>query len=171
MRNLIGGVAAILIGAGYLTMALRLRESALADAVGPAGFPKLLAGSMMVLGIILCVQSLLAKRARRASAPVAAGGQIPEDEDLDADARRSGWIGTRRAAGMLALGIAYLIIVPYLGYVPSIALLIVAAALYQGAAWSWRLPAVAAAGAVVYWLVFVQLLGIPLPAGLIAGYF
>jgi hypothetical protein len=168
MRNLIGGLAAILIGAGYLTMALRLRESALADAVGPAGFPKLLAWSIMALGVILCLQFLLVWRA---SAPAAAGGNIPDEEDLDADARRSGWVGTRRAAGMLGLGIGYLIVVPYLGYVPSIALLIVATALYQGAAWSWRLPAIAAAGAVVYWLVFVQLLGIPLPAGLIAGYF
>lgn len=168
MRDLIGGVAAIAIGAGYVLMSLGLRESALADAVGPAGFPKILAVAMIGLGVILCVQSLLALR------PLGAGAPAPDDgadEDLDAEARRAGWGGALRAAGMLALGAGYLLVVRHIGYVPAIALLILAVALYQGAAFSWRLVAIAALGAVLYWAVFVQLLGIPLPAGPIAGFF
>ena len=168
MRDLIGGVAAIAIGAGYLLMSLSLRESALADAVGPAGFPKILAWTMIGLGAVLCVQSLLALRPRGVVGPAP---EAPADEDLDAEARRAGWGGALRAAGMLALGAGYLIVVRHIGYVPAIALLILAVALYQGVAFSWRLVAVAGFGALHYWAVFVQLLGIPLPAGPIAGFF
>jgi putative tricarboxylic transport membrane protein len=66
-RDLIGGLAAILIGAGYLAMALQIRASALSDSVGPAGFPKLLAAIMIGLGVILCGRALLAGRADRKS--------------------------------------------------------------------------------------------------------
>jgi hypothetical protein len=166
MRDLIGGIAAIVIGAGYLAMASGLRESALADAVGPAGFPTALAWAMIGLGAILVMQALWAVRATRAAHPA----PTPADEDLDAEARRSGVAGVLRAAGMLGLGIAYLLVIPWLGYIPSIALLIVAAALYQGAALSWRVFAIGIAGALAYWLIFVRLLGIPLPAGWLGSF-
>jgi hypothetical protein len=167
MRDLIGGIAAIAIGAGYLAMALGLRESALADAVGPAGFPKALAWAMIGLGAILVAQALWVARTRPAADAVPA----PADDDLDAEARRSGAAGALRAAGMLGLGVGYLLIIPWLGYVPSVALLIIAAALYQGAALSWRVFAIGVAGALAYWLIFVRLLGIPLPGGWLGSLF
>jgi putative tricarboxylic transport membrane protein len=171
MRNLVGGIAAIVIGAGYFVMTLGIRESALADAVGPAGFPKALAYSMIALGAILCAQALLASRAGRAAGPASAGAvPVPADDDLDAEARESGLGGLARVAGMLALGIVYLLIIRYLGYIPSVALLIIAVALYQGAPFSWRVIAIGVAGALVYWIIFVWLLGIPLPGGLLADY-
>jgi putative tricarboxylic transport membrane protein len=171
-RDLIGGVAAIVIGGGYLVMALGLRESALADAVGPAGFPKALAFAMLALGLVLCAQALWAARTRRAAALVRpAPAERPLEENIDAEAGDIGVAGLVRAAGMLALGIGYLVVVPYLGYVPSIALLIVAAAVYQGTVLSWRVVAVGIGGAIVYWLVFVWLLGIPLPAGKLVDLF
>jgi putative tricarboxylic transport membrane protein len=160
-RNLIGGVATIAIGAAYLFMASSIRTSALDDAVGPAGFPKALAYALLGLGLILCLQSLWAIRARRAVA-----GAQPAGTDEDHGVR-----GLLRAAGMLALGIVYLLIVRWLGYVPSIALLIIASALYLGTPFSWRVVAIGVAGAIAYWVVFVWLLGIPQPSGLLAGLF
>ena len=170
-RNLIGGILTILIGAGYLMMAQNIRASALSDTVGPAGFPKALAYAVIGLGVVLCVQSLLAVRARRSGAveavaegaPASAGGGGAEDLGSLAS--------VLRAAGMLALGIAYLLIVRYLGYVPSVALLIVAAALYLGTPFSWRVVAIGIVGAVTYWVVFVWVLGIPQPAGLLGRLF
>src|SRR5687768_7285036 len=126
-RNLIGGIATIVIGAAYLLMASGIRASALSDSVGPAGFPKALAYAMIGLGLILCLQSLVAFRARR-HAVIVAGGPAVTGTDADAE-NFGGMRGILRAAGMLALGIGYLLIVRYLGYVPSIALLIVAASL------------------------------------------
>jgi hypothetical protein len=160
-RNLIGGIATILIGLAYLAMTFQIRASALDDSVGPAGFPKALAFMLTGLGLILCVQSLWALRARRLAA-------APTPADASGGEGRGGAQGMLRAAGMLALGIAYLLILRRLGYVPSIALLIIAAALYLGTPFSWRVVAIGVAGAVVYWVVFVRVLGIPQPPGLLA---
>ena len=159
-RNLIGGIATIVIGASYLVMALSIRASALDDSVGPAGFPKALAVAMIGLGLMLCAQSFWAMRQRRVTAAPSA-----------AETEGGGGRGVIRAAGMLALGIAYLLIVRYVGYLPSIALLIIAAALYLGTPFSWRLVAVGIAGAIVYFVVFVLILGIPQPPGLLAGFY
>jgi Na+-transporting NADH:ubiquinone oxidoreductase subunit NqrB len=54
----------------------------------------------------------------------------------------------------------------FLGYVPAIILLIAAVALYEGIRPSWRVLAVAAGGAALFWLLFVVLLGAPQPRGL-----
>ena len=48
------------IGSGYLWMAYQIRQSALDDAVGPAGLPKVLAVLMIGLGAMLCLKALLA---------------------------------------------------------------------------------------------------------------
>ena len=168
-RNLIGGIATIVIGAAYLLMASGIRASALSDSVGPAGFPKALAYAMIGLGLILCLQSLVAFLARRRAVVVAGG---PAVTGADAGAEDFGGMhGILRAAGMLALGIVYLLIVRYLGYVPSIALLIVAASLYLGTPLSWAVVAIGIAGSLVYWAVFVLILGIPQPPGLLGGLF
>jgi hypothetical protein len=164
-RNLIGGVATIVIGVAYLAMAYGLRESALSDTVGPAGFPKSLAYALIILGAILCAQSLVAIRARRST--VAAGGSASTGEGAAEGEDLGGVRAVWRAAGMLALGIVYLTLIRHLGYLPSIALLIIAAALYLGTPFSWRGVAIGAAGAVVYWVIFVWILGIPQPPGLL----
>ena len=167
-RNLIGGLATVAIGVAYLVMALGIRTSALADSVGPAGFPKVLAYALIGLGLVLCAQSLYAMRARRAVLPGrAAAGSDPGSEAESHDNPR----GVLRAAGMLGLGIAYLLIIRYLGYVVSVALLMVASALYLGIPLSWRVFAIGAAGALVYWLLFVWILGIPQPPGLLGRLF
>jgi hypothetical protein len=165
-HNLIGGVATIAIGAAYLAMASTIRASALSDSVGPAGFPKLLAWIAIGLGVVLCGQAFLAFRAPPAG--------IPAAEAADVRPTAEGHValqGVLRAGGMLAIGIGYLLVVRHLGYIPSIALLIVACALYLGTPFSWRVVAVGIGGAVVYYLVFDLTLGIPQPPGLISGVF
>ncbi|MBO0905907.1 tripartite tricarboxylate transporter TctB family protein [Jiella sonneratiae] len=159
-RDLIGGLAAIAIGAGYLSMALEIRHSALDDAVGPAGLPKVLAFLMIGLGAILCVKAALAGGPARPAGPVS-------DEAATAEATGIRFSGIARAGGLLAIAAAYLLVVHPLGYLPSIFMLLVAASLYGGAALTWRVFAIGAGGAVFYWLLFVQLLGIPLPPGIL----
>jgi hypothetical protein len=79
---------------------------------------------------------------------------------------------------MLAIGVVYIAVVPFAGYVMSIAALIVGTTCYQSALaspkGSWReggrvtrqVLLVGAAGATLLWLVFVLLLRIPQPAGI-----
>ena len=69
-----------------------------------------------------------------------------------------------RALGFLAIGVGYILAAPLLGYAPAVALLIGVVALYEGMAPSWRIMAVACAGGVLFWLLFVALLGVEQPA-------
>ena len=68
-----------------------------------------------------------------------------------------------RAAGTLAIGAGYVLIVNILGYWLSLVLLLPAMAAYQGEPISRRLALISIAGATVFLLLFVWLLGIPMP--------
>jgi uncharacterized membrane protein len=109
-------------------------------------------GILMVgLGLVLCVQSLF-------------------HYFRSPHARKPEWQGQGRvilrASGLLGLGIGYLIIVKFLGYLLSIMVLLFTVALYQGARLSWRVAAISACGAVLLWAVFVLLLDVPMPSGI-----
>lgn len=149
-KDLAGGVVASTIGTLYLYFATHIRSSPLADTVGPAGLPKGLGIFMILLGAVLCAQSLYRS--------LCATGFVPGE-----------WIGvgrrTLRGGGLLALAMAYLVVISWLGYALSIAILITLAARYQGAMSSWRLPLIGASGALVLWLIFDRLLGIAMPTG------
>jgi hypothetical protein len=66
---------------------------------------------------------------------------------------------------MLAIGVGYILLVPWLGYIPSLAGLIFATTYYQGGSVNRQVAVVALSGAVFFWLLFVVLMGIPQPAG------
>ena len=55
-RDMVGAIAAILIGAVYLYFAHQLRVSALDDTLGPSGMPRILGWLMIALGAVLMVQ-------------------------------------------------------------------------------------------------------------------
>ena len=167
-RNLIGGILTILIGVGYLLMTLDLRASALDDTVGPAGFPKALAYALIVLGFLLCLQSVAAIILQRSQTLAAAAQTLPGADEARPSAVGS-LHGILRAAGLLGLGIVYLLIVRWFGYLPSVALLMIATTVYLGTPFSLRVIAIGVAGATLYWAIFVWLLGIPLPSGILGG--
>jgi putative tricarboxylic transport membrane protein len=149
------GVAVGLIGlAGlYWIGADQIRVSRLEGIVGAQAVPKGLAVSLAMLSALLLAQDLW--RARRAAAAVGVeAGEI------------SGWHAHLRAGGMLLIGVGYLALVGTIGYVPAVALLVVATALYLGQSWSVRLAVLALGLALLYYVIFVRLLGIPLPPGI-----
>lgn len=137
------------IGALYLYFAFQIRETSLADATGPAGLPKAYGVLMIVLGAILSLQAAFSRPPTGEAAPSAS-------EDIGR---------ILRAAGLLAIGIGYILVVPYTGYLLSITALIIAVAAYQGIPFSPRLLGIGAGGAAALWVTFVWLLGIPMPSG------
>jgi hypothetical protein len=143
-----------------------ISRSPLEGQVGADGFPKLLAVSLGVLVIIRLVQLVLAERRVR-------GGKSPgaPTESTSARTDSASWRPHLRAAGMIALGIGYIVILPTLGYLLSIALLLAAVALYNGRRASLGLAGVAIVGAGLLYVMFVRLLDVPLPAGLWEGLF
>jgi hypothetical protein len=128
-------------------------KSRLGGTVGADGLPKLLAVMLGVLSAGLIAQSLLTMKA--------AGPAAPVDPELKNESRtRHLW-----AVGMIVIGAAYLVVVPYLGYMLSVGLLLLAVALYNGKRPSLGLLLFAVLGSGFFYLMFVRLLDVPLPAG------
>ncbi len=126
--------------------------SYMSDPIGPAGLPKLLAIVLGVLSLLLIAQALLRLWKRREKTP--------------SEKSEKPWRRHLLATGMLGIGLGYVLIAEFVGYLVGIALVLLAVALYMGAARSWRAPAIALGGAATFWLLFVGLLGIGQPEGL-----
>jgi putative tricarboxylic transport membrane protein len=152
------GVAlGLLVLAGlYWLGADQIRVSTLEGNVGAQAVPKGLAVGLAILSVLLIAQDLW--RARR---PAGAAGA--------AEGEASGAHAHLRALGMLLIGGGYLAVVNTIGYVAAIVGLVLATALYLGQRLSVRLVVVAVGLALFYHLMFVRLLGIPLPPGLWPG--
>ena len=148
-NDLVVGSAALALAVGYYLLAASIPASLLADAIGPQGLPKIYAVLLAGLSIILIFRSIASgHRVRRKPVPIVSPRALG------------------RVAGLLAIGAAYVFVVPWLGYMLSLAGLIMATTYYQGGALNRQVALVAMSGAIVFWLLFVVLLGIPQPAGL-----
>jgi hypothetical protein len=150
-------------GVGYGLLALaglywlsadQIKVSRLEGIVGAQAVPKGLAVSLAVLSVLLIAQAQL--RTRPAAAPA---GEAEAGESR----------ANLRAAGMLLIGMGYLVVVGTVGYMPAVVGLVLATALYLGQHLSVRLVLLALGLAVLYYLIFVRLLGIPLPPGIWPG--
>jgi len=156
------GLVMLLIAAVYWLEADKIKISPLDGPIGASGLPKSLAYALGVFAIILIVRSAFEAMVTRAAS---AARQEEVEEKTIADALRP----HLRAIGMLVIGVGYLLLVPWLGYTITIAALLLAVSLYIGAALNLRTLLIAMIGGVVYFLLFVQFLGIPLPSGRILG--
>ncbi|CCF18436.1 conserved membrane protein of unknown function [Pseudorhizobium banfieldiae] len=157
-RDFVGGVASIALGAVYLFFAYQLRSSALDDSMGPGGLPRLYGWLLVGLGVVLTIQALLAPR-------LATADDAPEEKgEWDGQGRKVAF-----AAGLLGIGVGYIFVIETLGYLLSIAVLLLVTALYLGAGNKGRVLAVAVLGAVFLWVMFVVVLGVRMPSGLLAS--
>jgi hypothetical protein len=147
-RDLVFGVATLAIAVVYYALTSMIPPSDLADPIGPQGLPRVYAFVLAALSILLIVRSLRTRRTRepRTTAP------------------RSH--PSARVAGMLLIGVAYILVVPYLGYLVSVAMLIAVTTYLQGGAMNGRTLLVALSGAALFWAIFIWLLRIQYPAGL-----
>lgn len=151
-RELLFGSTMLVFSAVYYWMADRIPPSQLADAVGPQGLPKIYALALAALSLISMVTA-----ARRR--PLQTSDVRPPSPTPRSRSRISG------VAGMLLIGVAYVLVVPWLGYPLSIAGVILATAYYQGGAVTRYVGLVAVCGGVFFWLLFVVLMGIQQPSG------
>ena len=148
-KDLLSGLVLLLIAGLYYVGSGTIADSTLSDEVGASGLPRVLSVVLAGLGLLLVVRSLIAVRpAARAS----------KEDDV---------VGSRlpRAIGFLAFGVGYVLLLPILGYIVSIALLIMGVALFERAERPWFVPVTAIGGAVLYWAIFVKLLGVNQPIG------
>jgi len=159
MRNVALGLITLSLAAAYLVATLDVPRSILDGPVGARGFPNLIGWSLVCASVLLIARSLLFRQ------------KAASDGEADNQEWASPGRAALRAAGLAAIAVAYLLVLPVLGYLLSTFLLIAVGVLYQ----EWRAPAwalaVAASGSFVFWLLFAQLLRIPLPAGLPGRWF
>jgi putative tricarboxylic transport membrane protein len=149
-RDLACSVILLIVAVCYYAAASRMGQTALSDAVGPAGLPRVYAVALAILGAAIGATALLRRRLGKTAEP---------GPDGPSTSRR-----LARAAGVVAIGVAYLAVAPVIGYPFAIALMIAAMAVYQGERPSWRAALVASAGAAVLFVLFEVVLGVTLPA-------
>jgi hypothetical protein len=151
--NLVTGILLLIFSVVFWYGADAIPKSRLSGSVGADGLPKMLAIALAVLSVGLIAQTLLMMKAALQTAGA----------DLNARAeQRTLYL---RAFGMIAIGAGYLVLVPYLGYILAIALLLLTVALYNGKRPSVGLFLFAALGSAFFYVLFVQVLAVPLPAG------
>lgn len=151
-KDLAFGSATLALSAGYYWMARSIPPSQLADTIGPQGLPKTYAILLAALSLVLVGRSLAP---RERDDPTRESAVAPRQP-------RALW----RVGGMLAIGIVYVLAAPWLGYLLSIAALILTTTYYQGGAINRQVALVAVAGAIFFWVLFVLIMRIPQPAGL-----
>jgi len=160
----------IALAVGYYLLAVQIPESQLADAVGPQGLPRTYAFVLGGLSLILIARSFRpsglgppkgGRYEQEKNAPKP-GAQSPEPVEGPTPSARSQVL---RALGVIVIGVVYILVVPWLGYIVSLAALIAATTYYQGGGMSGRVVIVSVSGAVVFWLLFVAILGIQHPPG------
>jgi putative tricarboxylic transport membrane protein len=147
-KDLVSGIVLCCVAAAYYAASRTIAVSSLEDDFGPHGLPNILAIALGLTGALLALRGALARPAPRPTEPSAHGKPL-------------------RAIGLLAIGFAYLLLVDKLGYALSISLLIATVAWYEGMKPGLKLAAVAIGGGALFWLVFVHLLDVAQPTGLL----
>ena len=145
-RDLVFGLTTLAIALIYYAVTSTIPPSELADPIGPQGIPRMYSLVLAALSILLIVRSLGTTEPRAA--------------------KPANHVATARVASMLLLGIAYIVVLPYLGYLVSVAMLIAVTTYLQGGSLNGRTVVVALSGAALFWALFIWLLRIQYPAGL-----
>jgi hypothetical protein len=149
-KDLLAAAILLSIAGAYGWATLQIPSSTLDDGVGPRGFPLVLTAALAVVAIAIAARALTTARVGTHA-----------DDATETEAR---W---PRALGVLAFGALYIPAAAVFGYSVALFMLLVAVPLYEGARFSWRVPAVAAGGAAVFYVLFVVVLGVRQPEGLL----
>lgn len=153
-RDLVFGSATLALAVVYYALTVTIPQSDLADPIGPQGLPKTYAAVLAVLAIILIARSMKRPANLAPTNPEPANPRTNEPANLG------------RVIGMLLIGVAYILVLPWLGYLLSVAALIAATTYFQGGSINLRSILVAISGALCFWVLFIWLLRIQYPAGL-----
>lgn len=153
------GIALVILAVAYWIGADAIKQSVLGGSIGADALPKMLGITLGLLSLILILQTLLRARA---AAPVVEEGAAEEGARAEPFSIRP----HLRAAGLLLIGIGYVVLVETIGYIPAIAYLLGAVVLYVGGASRRTTLLFAVIGALFFWTFFVYVLDIRQPKGI-----
>lgn len=170
-RDFFGGLVILAFAGLYYASTLDIQRSSLADNLGAQGMPEAYAAALAILALLLVLRSgygwltsgpAVSVNADTAKADLSKVDVSKVDLAEDKPSLRRSIV---RMLGMLAIGVGYIIAIPWLGYAATVALMIGAVVLYQGGRPSIATLLTAVIGAAFFWFLFVMVLQIPLPAG------
>ena len=154
-RDLALGAATLVLSAVYYWLAASVPVSRLADVIGPQRLPKVYAVILAALSLFLIANALRDEgsgiRDRSKAGSLVPGPRSP----------------LLRVAAMLLVGVGYLFAAPWVGYPIAIAALILATVYCQGAPVNRSAVLVAICGGAFFWVLFVALMGIAQPPGVL----
>lgn len=156
------GLASLVLAGLYWGQTQRIPVSPLDGVVNAKAMPHALALALALFSLLLVARALLVEWMTVRAAHAA--GTVPAP--IEEEGKRFGWAQHAKAAGVLVLGLAYLIALPWIGYLLSMAVLVTVVAIYIGARASLYTVAVGVGVAVTFYMLFVWLLDIPMPAGM-----
>lgn len=162
-KDLVAGALFLIASIVFYMLAAAFPVSALDTTVSAGAFPKMLAIAGGALSLLLIGSGVWKARAK----PAVVADMPLEDEDEDEGGDLDKMRTHKRALGLLLILSAYVALVGSLGYIISVFLLIGAVAVYHGIKPSWQLVLLAALGALAFWGLFVQVLGVRLPSGIL----
>ncbi|HEY4164136.1 MAG TPA: tripartite tricarboxylate transporter TctB family protein [Dongiaceae bacterium] len=155
-RDAIVGAALLVFSGVYWLGANAIRVSPLEGSVGAQGLPKGLAYVLAVLSVYMIARNLLAPDVRRSAESAKEKKPFP-------------WRQHIRALWMLIFGACYLLLLPRAGYVVSVMLLMAATSYFLGVRNIGKVVLFAVLGGVFFYILFVLILKIPLPEGMLSG--
>ena len=156
-KDLIGaGIALALAGAYWIGATHIHKSSLIGKGVGADALPRGLAVALAVLSVILIAQNVMQRRK----------GSLPEDARASPEKLAEARHKHLRALGMFVIGLAFLLVVGFTGYIPAIFAMICLTAVYNGRPMSWRIAGIAALLTVVLYVLFDIVLHIPMPEGI-----
>ena len=161
-RDLLIGIGAAIIGAGFLFAVQDQRGVMTSDVIGGAWFPRATAGMIALFGIVLAIQSGISLR--HAAKPSA---QELEVAAADAPTRSHGQLVV---AGTIALCALYVWALGWIGFLPATAMFLFCLQVLLASALDLDIrflpiTAVSVATPVVIYVLFTRVLGTILPEG------
>lgn len=151
LADRITGAAGLFLASVYVGYARSIEDSMLSDSVGASGVPVAVGTILLIASLLLFLKSWLPASSPAApEKPATGASQEPSHPHL-------------KAAGLLAILIAYLVLLPVLGYSIAVGLLVAAAAWFSGARhWRPLLVCMVLSGPIL-WLMFDWALQIRMP--------
>jgi hypothetical protein len=160
MVDRISGALGLLLASAYLVFTRGIEDSMLADAVGAAGVPTGVGVVLLLASLMLCIKSWKTSAIKSQAKPDD-GAEVVEGFEHP----------HRQAAILLAILIAYVALLPVLGYVLSIGLLVGSVAWFGGARKLRSIGICMLVAGPFLWFLFDWLLEIHMPVGLWAQWF
>lgn len=154
-RDRLLAVGAAVFAGSLITGARTLEDSMLSDAVGAGGVPQGVGIAIAVAAVALFAKSFIVGKAEAAAAP--------EEED---DGGEPAWTAVAaRTGGLVAILVAYGLLLPWLGYPLTVSLLVLASGRLAGAPLALPLLLCALFSGPLLWAMFDWALQVRMPVG------